>query len=81
LGTNYINHQFLIFEKKSKLESELGLDSKLELGIGLQIEPDLKLELALKLKLYKLFFFIFSKINSLFLWTTVRHVVSFKEEK
>jgi hypothetical protein len=61
-------------KKKSKLESELGLVSKLELGNSLKIEPDLKLELALKLKLYKFLFFIFSK-------TRVRHVVSFKEEK
>jgi hypothetical protein len=56
------------------LESELELVSKLELGIGLQLEPHLKL------KLYKFLFFIFSKINLLFLWTRVRHVVSFKEE-
>jgi hypothetical protein len=62
------------------LESELGLVSKLELGIGLKLEPDPKLELALKLKLYKFLFYIFSKLNLLFLWTRVRHVISFKEE-
>jgi hypothetical protein len=63
------------------LELELGFISKLELGIGLQLEPDPKLELALKLKLYKFLFFIFSKNNLLFLWTRVRHAVSFKVEK
>jgi len=80
LVTNYINHQLIFKKKNSKLESELGLVSKLELGIGLRLEPDPKLELALKLKSYKFLFFIFSKFNLLFLWTRVRHV-SFKEEK
>jgi hypothetical protein len=59
----------------------LGLVSKLKLGIGLRLEPDPKLELALKLKFNKFLLFIFSKINLLFLWTRVRHVVTFKEEK
>jgi hypothetical protein len=48
--------------KNSKLESELGLVSKLGLGIHLQLEPHPKLELTLKLKLYKFLFFIISKI-------------------
>jgi len=64
-------------KKNPKLESI----SKLELGIGLQLEPDPKLELALKLKLDKFLFFIFSKVNLLFLWTRVRQVVSLKEEE